>query len=109
MLREGATAVLVYDHPKLELDIIKNIFKLDCYKFTGKETSLEFLNAYANLLILSFQTINNIDEDNLIISLRNTSSWNIIQYSCDMRDEGAEVDLFGGNKIHLQAVTKFLA
>ncbi len=149
MLREGATAVLVYDHPKLELDIIKNIFKLDSYKFTGKESSLEFLDTYTNLLILSFQTINNIDEDDFIIQLRNSQSlfeklpdarhvspenaeltktsmsssrdehndadgtlrigsWNIIQCSCDMPDESAEVYLFGANKVHLEALLQGL-
>ncbi len=105
LLREGSTAVLIYDHPKLELDIIKNIFKLDCYKFTGKETSLEFLNAYANLLILSFQTVNNIAEDNFIIQLRQAGQWSIIQCSCDMPDKGAEVHLFGGNRVHFRAVS----
>ncbi len=109
IFEEGPTAVLVYDHPKLELDIIKNVFKLDCYKFTGKENSLEFLNKYTNLLILSFQTINNVDEDNFIIRLRNSGQWKILQCSCDMPDRDAEIHLFGGNKVHLQAITRILA
>ncbi len=109
IFEEGPTAVLIYDHPKLELDIIKNVFKLDCYKFTGKESSIEFLNKYTNLLILSFQTINNVDEDNFIICLRNSAQWNIVQCSCDMPDRDAEIHLFGGNKVHLQAIIRILA
>ena len=110
ILREGTTAVLIYDHPKLEMDVIKNIFKLDCYRFNGKESSVAFLEAYDNLfdnlLILSFQTVNNVDQDNFIIQLR--KDHNVIQCSCDMPDNGAEIYLYGANRAHYRALAEAL-
>ncbi len=108
-LSQGKTAVLVYDHPKLELPVIQNMFKYDCYQFSGKETSTTFLANYSNLIILSFQTINNSDQDGFIKQLRSDGNWNIVQCSCDMPDMGAELDLFGGNKAHIQGLLSKLA
>lgn len=107
-LEAKPTAVLIYDHPKLEMDVIKAVLDLDAYKFSGKETSLEFLEPYDNLLVLSFQTINNIDQDNFIIQLRNQGCFNVVQCSCDMPDNGAEVYLFGANKVHYRALAAAL-
>lgn len=101
-------AVLVFKHPKLEADSIKSTFQLDTFVFDGTETSFEFISSYKNLLVLSFQTVNNSMQKSFIEKLRAENKWNIIQASCDSPDHCAEINLYGAAKVHYLALKNMI-
>ena len=104
--------VLVFDHPKLEVPVIKSVFNLPVYQFS--ETRRAWTEASRNdalkpiLIILSFQTSNYPGQKAFIKRLRAENQYEIIQVATDLEDEDAEIYLYGTNKIHLEALNQLL-
>lgn len=106
------TVILAFDHPKIEDRAIEKAainligLALDYYRFGEIEIPFDNLFKYKNLIILSFQTPNFPYQEDFIKTLREFGRWNIIQCSCDNPDPEAEVDIWGPNEVHIEALLK---
>lgn len=113
-LSHSNTAILAFNHPKLEEEAIIETMILPVFKINENkaEQELQILKAklsnFKNLIIFSFQTTNYPNQKEIIKQLKEDSSKNILQCSTDLPDEGAELDLYGANKIHLEALLRQL-
>ncbi len=102
------TAILVAEHPKLEMEVVKKQSGKHVYKLEEKALGKDFqvLDTYNNLIVLSFQTCNYPEQARLIKKLRAAKKWNIVHCSTDLQDEGNDVALYGANKVHLEALLR---
>jgi beta-glucosidase-like glycosyl hydrolase len=105
-------AILAFDHPKIENKAIEKAcmnligLPLDYFRFGEIDLPLDSLFKYKNLILLSFQVSNFPKQEDFIKTLRNLARWNIIQCSCDNPDLGADIDIWGPNEVHIEALLK---
>lgn len=104
------TAALIYQHPKLEIDMIKNILKLDTFIFKDI-SSLDSINLkqYQNLLIISFQADIIPAQQKAIEYLKDLKQWSIFHCSTDVTTTGSDLELLGSSKVHFQALVNLFS
>ncbi len=102
--------ILVFDHPKLELELIESVFNKKPILVSQDKAPSEQAEALKvkakQILFLAFQAHNYPVQKELIKMLR--ENYDVIHVSTDMPDDGADVDLWGTNRVHLETLKSLL-
>jgi beta-N-acetylhexosaminidase len=112
--------ILVFEHPKLESEVIKKVFpEAKLIKFSKeeslidlvlerlKEESNEISKSSLKYLILTFQCWSDPKLESLILDFKKHFP-NTIQVECDFNSKIADIDLGGANLVHYKALAKLL-
>jgi beta-glucosidase-like glycosyl hydrolase len=112
--------ILVFEHPKLEGEVITKVFpEAKVIKFSKeeslidlvlerlKEESNEISKSSLKYLILTFQCWSDPKLESLILDFKKHFP-NTIQVECDFNSKIADIDLGGANLVHYKALAKLL-
>jgi hypothetical protein len=112
--------ILVFEHPKLESEVIKKVFpEAKLIKFSKEESlidlvlerlqeeSNEISKSSLKYLILTFQCWSDPKLESLILDFKKHFP-NTIQVECDFNSKIADIDLGGANLVHYKALAKLL-
>jgi hypothetical protein len=107
--------ILVFEHPKLEVEVIRKVFpEAKLIKFSGEESLIDLIldrpkedeisKSSLKYLILTFQCWSDSKLESLILNFKKHFP-NTIHVECDFDSEIADINLGGANLVHYQALS----
>lgn len=117
-IKSQSTAIVAFTHPKIDADILRSLAAEDIFCLDLEEDACETrhladvrheMKNYKNILVLTFQEANHPCQSSFLECLRDEGSFEVIQCSTDMPDRHSDINLFGSNRVHLQALLESLS